>query len=359
MSSRQSTNDIISIRDCAKLIYDSNKNIKVINIKSQIWYKYNNTIKLWQKLSHNEIAMYVKKQLDIMNSIQKENNVPRNFHINVSSAVASNVASELMLMCYDSKFGEQLDVVKHKLPLKNNKVINLKTEIVSERTIDDMFTYELDVEYTYQKTNNAINFLNKLMGNDQTKIKELQKCLGYCITGEYTNANIFAFVNNSNNILMSMLYTILNNIFDKKITVSNKLLKSFEYKNKHLAICITSEDKYKNKTDLFNFLNFFTDTGMIYGRELFSEMVQFRLKCKPIFLVDTNTKDMIDKENTDFIEKQRLYGRSPVPKYNVTYIEFNDNQDSCYDLRISDELLSEIFTWIAHGSIMWYREKRI
>ena len=69
----------------------------------------------------------------------------------------------------DTDFMGKLDSNPSLLPIKNNKVFDLRTREIRDRTKDDMFSYSLDVEYT-KNQQNAKRFFSELTTEVDEKI---------------------------------------------------------------------------------------------------------------------------------------------------------------------------------------------
>lgn len=94
------------------------------------------------------------------------------------------------------------------LPIKGGLIIDLSTGKSRERTINDYFTFELDVEWKglYYKTPFIDKFITNIMNGDDIMVDYLQKVLGYSITNcKDDNHEIIVFAGSGNNGKTSLL----------------------------------------------------------------------------------------------------------------------------------------------------------
>ena len=73
----------------------------------------------------------------------------------------------------DKRFEQTLDKIGEIIPIANNKKIDLRTKEISPRTIDDYFSYFLDVEYLpeLQNKDNVFFSFNQSLWNDPEEFK--------------------------------------------------------------------------------------------------------------------------------------------------------------------------------------------
>jgi P4 family phage/plasmid primase-like protien len=101
------------------------------------------------------------------------------------------------------------------LPLLNGKKINLKTLIVSDRTSDDLYTFECAVNYDSKCDPNSVdganNFMLQVCNNDEELKEMVRLILGIFISGYNTKAiyYITGKGNNGKSLFINIISTIL------------------------------------------------------------------------------------------------------------------------------------------------------
>ena len=124
---------------------------------------------------------------------------------------AENIFKGAKGQLYAPDFQAKLNAISHLLPIKDQRVINLKTLETRDRSINDLFDFEIDIDFTddmerydftdenevtdYCKTQlpDAEKFFLQIM-NGSNEIKTyLQMNLGYCLTGEINQRCIYIF----------------------------------------------------------------------------------------------------------------------------------------------------------------------
>ena len=117
---------------------------------------------------------------------------------------------------YDTEFDKKINNVHHLLPIKDGKIIDLKTLAVRDRNINDKFTFECDVSY---KSDGNIKHADKFFCDvmpDRVERDFLQKCLGYMLTGEVDARAFFIWYGNGSNgktVIINLLQKILSNFY--------------------------------------------------------------------------------------------------------------------------------------------------
>jgi phage/plasmid-associated DNA primase len=118
---------------------------------------------------------------------------------------------------YDTEFDKRINNVHHLLPIKNGKIIDLKTLQVRQRTINDKFTFECPVSFVEGEQNikHADKFFCDIMP-DKKEREFLQKCLGYMLTGEVDARAFFIWYGNGSNgksVIVNLLLKILDKFY--------------------------------------------------------------------------------------------------------------------------------------------------
>ena len=259
----------------------------------------------------------------------------------------------------DPTFVTRCNSTKDLLPIRGNKVINLKDGTTSDRRRDHYFTFECDVDYLDGPLPNATKFFGEIMNKDRETIDYLQQCLGYCITGEVTSRCLFIFWGNGANgkstvnELLSKVLGPLHTSTTKKVFIATD---DTGGASPHLMqligkrVCSFSETKANEKLNE-NLIKALTGYDIMSARPLYGSIVQFTPICKPILL--TNHKPIFDVDDKAMLDRLRY-----VP-FNARFVddpkkgEFKKDTDSVN--KLVTEHLSEVFSWIVRGAVKWYQ----
>jgi len=212
-------------RSHAELFINFNKHRYIIvSKKGTNVYYFNESTKLWDTLSHSQLLcsvtdyllLQINKQIDIIhvkNTKTQENNdledeakiylstqnnkkiaLLKKMNTQVQKATHGKAVIEFISSkLHDDKFMNKIDINEFMLPIKNGKILNLKTLEVRDRTINDYFSYEIDVNYT-PKQKHANKFFRELMKDDKSKLSVLQRMLGYSITSNIESKCYFVLI---------------------------------------------------------------------------------------------------------------------------------------------------------------------
>lgn len=353
--------------------------IKIIDKHNVIYY--NTNTKLWITITE---IQYVNLITSIFNeTILSIVLIKRN-----ADDLAEDVNKELIKLCglfdnmtyikdiierlfsnlYDRDFITKLDDSKDHFPIKNGLKINFKTLELTERTINDYFSYESPVEYIDGPTPHADRFFSEIMPNPIAR-EYLRKVLGYTLTGETFIRVFFIWYGKGSNgktlkcrfmekILCKQYHQCDQSIFIKtgKGSKGQATPELMALLNKRMSVYSEGESSDKIEMNSAG-LKQISGEDSLCGRELYGNQISFTPYTKLHML--TNFTPPL---NAEFAIKQRL-------RYIFLDSEFVDNPDKNNknqfkkDKTFTDELetiyLSEIFTWIAKGAYEVYQTMSI
>lgn len=268
----------------------------------------------------------------------------------------------------DAKFVKKLNKIPYLLPIKNGKVLNLKTLEIRDRTRDDFFNFEMPVDFLGldAKTPNADKFFVQIMNGDKSSAKYLRKCLGYCLTGETSSRCFFIFWGAGSNgkssvfelmneIMTDNFYAAVNkSVFIKRDRersgATPELMKLID---KRLAVYSESErDEVLNE----GMIKSLTGNDKMTARNLYqSKEVDFIPNIKPVMI--TNHKPILTTEDIAIVDRL---------KYIPFLARFTDNpkddefkKDVDFVKKLKTKHLSEVFTWMVKGAYEWYQDKKL
>jgi P4 family phage/plasmid primase-like protien len=250
-------------------------------------------------------------------------------------------------------------------PIKNGKKICLKTLKVTERTENDYFTFESQVEFIQGETPNADKFFGQLMQNEQNR-EFLRKVLGYGLTGETCARKFFIFYgkgSNGKSKLCKLLEKILNIQYtqcDQSIFMKSKRSggsatpELMALLGKRLGVYSegeTADNIEMNQSGLKQI----SGEDKITGRSLYSSQVEFYPYIKLYMLTNftpplTGDFSIVERLIYIFLDSQFVDNPKSPNEFKI---------DREFSTKLEKEYLSEIFTWIVKGSKVFYDDLKI
>lgn len=267
--------------------------------------------------TEKKIAHYSYMRHQIM--IQSKN-------LNLKNKIAYDVSEKL----YDPNFIFKLNNKKNYLPV-NNGVINLVNGEFRQRTKDDYFSIELDVEWKGLEfpTPDIDKFFSDIMLNDKIKINYIQKLLGLTITGNMDNDKlIIIFHGDGSNGKLTLMDLLFGLLYDYSESYSSILYMNLIWKR--LVYVSDINDLNEN---LFYRLSF-DQKFQIFSTTNFN----------PKFI--TNKKNIISIPFlAKFVDKKSFDKNNKIHKLR--------------DLDIKEKLfekLDQLLVWLVKGSIKYFKE---
>jgi len=323
------------------------ENIKTVNVTG-LAYEWIEDKKLWIKKEPIFIRTKIYTILKLINSslyrIKKSLN-RRGLH------------EVVICLSFDGKFEEKLNKNYQYLPIKNNRVINLKTLNIRERKREDYFTVELNVDYITTPILNAELYFKSLMNNNMDLYNYLQRILGYCITGETMEKSLFVFHgagDNGKSALIDILYLILGPF---STALSDKVILKKNTSNSttpELVALIHTRVGVLNESNEDSALNAervkaLSGCDTIQCNPKYKDEFMFKPHCKIILC--TNNRPTFNSTDLAMVNRLKLVpfeAKFEVNRNNNNYIE-----------EIKNKYLNEIFTWIAQGAALYYKEDKL
>ncbi len=377
----------------------SNNYIFCFNDTNCIWeiVDKNNIIFIIQDIINKYKKMYIdmfrKKELDKCNDEKEIKELEKIFKSNCKKFDATiktkNISSFIDRFLnhpniFDDNFYNLINKSKYDFPIKNNKVINLLTKKIRQRTKEDYFSFYSDVEYISNEMKNKYNnktikiednyispseLFNKFIDNftlsdNDTKLY-LQKILGYYISGE-TNANIFyVFCGagaNGKSTIFNLLYTLLNRTNKDNNVISlgedvliqgkngNRATQIKDLQNARIGICQETPTGAKLNINLIKQI---TGGDKIAIEEKFAiNMTKLSITTK--LIISTNNKPEFDGESHANIRRFRYFN---CDCRFVSRETSNKNErkgiDNIEEL-LKNNCMDLFFSWIVEGSYNYF-----
>jgi len=203
-----------------KLLWDKNGSNKARNYLSTKLYDY-----------FEKIVKEILIELDKETETEKQESMTKQLK-NLGSLMnklkkttdKNNIMRELCEITYDPDFIKKINRQEYLLPLKNTKIFNLLDNSVRERTAEDIFNFECDVEYfdEFDETF-ADKYFNDLFCNKKDLIQVVLNIIKSCMTGKPLRYIFFLTGdgNNGKSLFMELLVKIFGNFID---TISRSVL---------------------------------------------------------------------------------------------------------------------------------------
>lgn len=192
--------DIVHLEEAKKTLIGRGRprteNIPSIEEKKiEIQNKLDELEKLKTKLKDTE------SKIKIWSSYQKESSRSE-YHLKIIQEIVSKTFNKDIL--------KKLDKLQNHIPIKNAKLVNLKTQEVIERTKEHLFTFEVDVYHNPNVEKYADDAISKIMCRDEEMIKCLKKALVYGCLGTNDQKKIFVFYGPQGHNGKSLVFTMMN-----------------------------------------------------------------------------------------------------------------------------------------------------
>jgi putative DNA primase/helicase len=364
----------------ADIFYENYKGIiKVASVKNKIVYEFNEKTKLYQEINENNLMNVISPLLlkvvdklidlvktnDILSDTEKSKKI-QSFEakkgILGKSLTAKSVFLYLLNKYEDTEFLEKLDCNKYELPIKTNKIVNLKTGEVTERTANSYFTYELNMEY---KKDADLSFIKKFFMDIATqnvpKYNFFQRVFGSSITADIKMKCFFILVGNGNNGKSVVMNAIGRLFKDMTVSIPNDLLfvEQVDKVNvtsygtimgKRIGVYSEPQSKLLQEASIKKL----TGGDLIDGKKLYHNNVSF-LPIMKIFIT-TNEPVFMDTSSKAMMQRVRVISFDSE----FTDIPTKPNQYKI-DTEIEDKLTSiyknEFFTWLVNGAIEYFSDK--
>jgi len=361
-------------------IYGYN-NVKITSQKNLSCFIWNEKTKLWVEETKETLSkcvsdivfpIYTKLGKDILNQLRNCTDSADQAMYNArlkqvhkmlgnlkSTPYVNNIARAISGYAIDKDFETKvINRTPHELPIKNGKVINLKNLEVRDRTFNDYWSFECNVEYLGEKANLSCveKFFNDISCNSKNLVDYHRRLWGYMLTGEISDRSLHIFWGNGCNGKSSIV-NIFSNITGDFTTALNEdvmLKKTSRGANPEMMPLLTARCgslPESDKKEEINSKRIKTITGddVITARHLFGHAISFKTQCKPIWA--TNHKPKINVDDQAILDRLKL-----IP----FLARFEKNQENTnYIKNLQENKLDEFFTWFCTGAYDWYNGQEL
>ena len=261
-----------------------------------------------------------------------------------------------------------LDSHSYFLPIKGNKILNLKTLDLRERTKTDYFTYEIDCSLLPEnETPNADLFFSQVMCEDKEKINHFQKCLGYTITGEIGQKCFFVMIGPSGDNAKSTIMQQIKGIFGKHFTAVQKdILFSLGDKKKQKDLSVYIAELHGKRVGVYNEpsdgmemneadIKAITGYDEITAKKLYRDPFTFT----PIIKIWIMTNKYFKFDNTSEPMKRRCKIFNMDAQFSNNHAKLGVGKykkDEQFVENLRTKYRDEVFSWIVRGSYKYFKD---
>jgi len=357
-------------------------------IGTSTYYLFNDTSRLWEEITTDEVICHFMTNMKIiiaplveyyrtMAKSSTDKDKAKQFEKMAlkiehtpefcKSSKASSMIPVIRSYFRSKQFASSINNIPDAIPVKNG-VLNLRTGELRERTKFDYFTFELNTEWkgVDYPINDIEKFINDIMLNDGKMITYLQKLLGYSITG-YTNLQKFVILwgsgGNGKGILQNLLMMLMGNYYRQvgnDVIIDTGKTSNPGSASPHLMHLLGARLAFVDESGLGaklneTFVKTVTGGSSINARPLYGKVITF----KPTFhlFLLTNNKPEI---NVDESTKRRVVlipflaeFRGP-PEYDKDNPRHKPKDDNVEAMLLTK--LDQLLTWIVRGSIKYFNE---
>ena len=292
-----------------------------------------------EQAMYNAQVKKIQKLMKDINSTQFLNNI---FKFYLSFSINKDFETKVV------------NKVADELPIKNGKVINLRTLEVRNRTRKDFWSVECPVEYDPSLDLSDVHkFMDSITCNSE-QLKDYHRRLwGYMLTGEISDRSLHIFWGNGCNgkssivnIFKGVMGDVMATSLSEDVMIGMKTSRGASPEMMDLLHARCGIMPESEKKERINSKRVKTITGDddIKARHLYGHLVQFRTQCKTIW--PTNHKPIIDVEDQAILDRLKL-----IPF--LARFEKNDTNTK-YIKHLQENCLYQFFTWFYSGTRDWY-----
>lgn len=356
-------------------------NVKITSQKTLACFIWNEKTKLWEEecketlcklVSDTVLPIYGKLGKELLDKIykckdkgeealynSKLKEVQKMMRNLKTAPYINNIIKALSGHSIDKDFETKIINRKtYELPIKDGKVINLKTLEVRERCFSDYWSFECNASYLGENANLDCvkKFFSDISCGSEKLIDYHRRLWGYLMTGEISDRSLHIFWGVGCNGKSSII-NIFSNILGKFSTALSEdvmIKKTGRGASPELMPLLTARVGVlpeSEKKEELNSKRIKTITGddKINARHLFGHPIEFKTECKPIWA--TNHKPKINIDDQAILDRIKL-----IPF--VARFEKNQ-QNTTYIKDLQENKLDEFFTWFCTGAYDWYNGEEL
>lgn len=374
----------------AELFYKLYKNrIICTDADKKIFYYWDGD--LWQKDTRNLTRLliathlskcysrydaFLKQQMETVEDAEKREEIKMNLksvRARIKSCRKSSYVNSLLpyITSYlkDNDFMEKIDINKDILSL-NNGVINLRTGRLRPRTLYDMCSFKIDIDYDmgssiYDETPNVTTFFNNLMLDDYTTVKFLQRLFGYSITGNISEQLFCVFWGALGSNGKSVLLELLSELLEERryiTTLSGNALMGTKFANPggptpHLNSLHGARLAVLDESDKNAQLN----EGLVKRLTGGSKLTLRKMREEEYTVENTSQLILITNHKPSISDDAALHRRLVLVPFDAVFkseeeFDAENPKHKLRDNKIKDKISKEeLLRWMLRGSVEWYK----
>ncbi len=312
---------------------------------------------LWEESSAGEIVhmYFVPMMTDYINALPCDDSVKTAKVEHISSAGGMNSVSRAIGGAFGDKgFMELLDKSIGEVPIRNGKMLDLRTLHTRDRKLEDYCTTYIDRELR-ESTSSIDKFFYDIL-EKKDKIEFIQRSLGYTLSGE-KNIDMFCVFIGSGANGKSILFKLINDTFptlsnnideDNLSTNGNTNLVAGSCYGKRFVYCSETSDDLVIKESLIKKLS---SPDALEVKKLYKD--KFSAVNLVVPYIGTNYMPALSMSKA--VLRRARYIKFPFVFTNDEELLKRDDHKLA-DPRVSDSLdLDEFFTWVCKGATEYYR----
>ena len=338
-------------------------------------YQYNSDDVIWEEVEASfliaDIESWIRGQYIIVDrelgtDIEKKAKLAGAIKKVIKYKHLENVFKFLKRRISDPKFFDKLDRVRpNHLPIKDNKIVDLETGKVSQRSIADYFSFFCPVCPVKKTSQYFKDVMSSIMCGNEENLAYLQKMMGYCMTGSKEAQAYFIWYgkgSNGKSLILNLLKAVLGKACDP---VSKSVLVDTGKKSNNGTEIVSLKDlrlgtfSETNTSEALNegILKMISGADRIKARGLFKDEISFELFLK--LIICTNNKP--DFNGADYGTTRRI----KFLPFDAKFVSTKPNSNKCEYAIIENleqilitEYLDDFFTFCLEGCKMWYQDKK-
>jgi P4 family phage/plasmid primase-like protien len=276
-----------------------------------------------------------------------------------STPFLNNVITFYCSYQIDDSFEGRLNSKSNELPIKGGKIIDMKTKVVRDRTRDDLFSFELEVDYINAcDYSNVIRFFSDICNGNQDLVDYHKRFWGYSMTGEISDRSLhilYGVGRNGKSTLIDIFQKVLGNKYF--VSCSDKVIMNKDNSSstspelvrlmgaRFAVLSETGKEEELNATRIKSI----TGGDNIVARGLYQDEVQFKLQSTLAML--TNNKPIFD------VKDQAMLDRIKLIPFLARFDNTPENRE--YINELMNNCLDEFFSWFVDGAFEWYGGKQL
>lgn len=342
----------------------------------ETWYAFDAVSKLWKQYNAKQYHTYfcnvvneqIKKIKQLIPTVvcecEKKCTCDRGKLQTLASKMdgkeyINDIAGRAYGELYDPEFETKINSHPEILSIRNGQKINTRTMEVSDKTKEDLCTFECPVTFVTD-TPHADKFFNDIMPNEENR-EFLRTCLGYMLTGDVKARCYFVWYGNGSNgksVVINLMKKILSNYYtmaDKAVFVKPKT-QTAGNASPHLYALLGkrmiaySEGETADEFELnMSILKNISGDDEISCRGLFKDQITFKSIGKLNLLtnyVPRLTAEKAVKDRTRMLFFDQEFADEPKAHQKQRDSDFVDS--------LENEYLDEVFSWIVKGAMNYF-----